>query len=361
MFMRLPLPGASPTVWDHMSFRFGIFAALGLLALSTLSGCAGLYVEAQASLYPSLTSTPSSTPKTGTAAAGAPVVSGASSGLGLAAGIDFDISREHRFALGYQSIATHMGGGGKTSGGSSDARFDLKILSLGESARLRLAGGFGFGTGSSTGYKDKTGATLAAKTDANAGAAYIGPAFSEYIGGHHELTAMLGAQYYFASIPGGSLGGAGVVGKLTYTFHIVNSWPEIFFERPMGTDKNIMPLVEAGAEAAGCTAQSHVSRDNTAASLLVRCPKMGPVFFVQTSNNFGGFCQHMSRKDCNEVVDLVFKKTLELLPPETPPAATETPAAPAPAPAAPVPSPSGDVPPPAADAPTAPTPSSVDK
>ena len=286
----------------------------------------GIYVEAQASATPSLKFSPDAG-KPGVAAPET-AISGASFGTGIAAGIDFDFSRRHRFALGYQSISTKVGGGGKASGGASDARFDLLLAKLGDSNALRLGGGFGFGSGESSGFKDKAGAPLATKTAANAGAVYLGPVFSRYIAGHHELTGMLGGQYYFAAVPGGSVSGPGVVAKLTYTFHIINDWPEITFILPTGTDRNIMPLFEQGAVAAGCTAHAHLSGDNTVASMTVECPGKGPVSFVQTSELFGGFCNKMSSADCDATVARITSKTRELI---SPPKEAPSPKAPPPA------------------------------
>ena len=330
--MRLRPVWPLSTVCHHMSSRIAKLLGLGLLSLSSLSGCAGLYVEGQVAAYPSLSYSADKATTSGAA------VSGASHGLGLAAGVDFDMSRNHRFGLGYQSVSTSVGGGGKISGGASDARFDLKIISLTESLKLRLAMGFGFGSAESSGYKDKAGAPLANKTGANAGGFYGGPALSYYIGGHHELTAMVGPQYYFGSIPSGSVGGAGVVAKLTYTFHIINSWPEIFFSQSLGSNRNIMPVIARGAEAAGCSGRPYLNKDNTDATMLVECPGKGQVFFLQTSNSFGGFCQKMSNADCHEVIDRVLEKTLALLDAPVKPEAPEPPAAqpaPAAAPAAP--------------------------
>ncbi len=279
--------------------------------LPSLTGCMGIYVEGQASATPSL----KFSPETGKPGAVAPetAISGGAFGMGLAAGIDFDFSRKHRFALGYQHISTKIGDGGTASGGASDARFDLLLAKLGESNALRLGAGFGFGSGESSGFKNKAGAPLATKTDANAGALYAGPVFSRYIAGHHELTGMIGGQYFFAAVPGGSVSGPGVVAKLTYTFHIMNDWPEITFVMPSGTDRNIMPFFEQGAQAAGCTARARVSRDNTFASMRVECPGKGPVDFIQTSELFGGFCNKMSSDDCDATVHKIIAKTREVI------------------------------------------------
>ena len=328
------------------------------LLLPCLSGCMGMYVEAQASATPSLKFSPDAG-KPGVAAP-EPAISGASYGVGWAAGIDFDFSRKHRFALGYQSVSNSVGGGGKVSGGQSDARFDLLLAKFGESNALRLGGGFGFGSGQSSGFKDKAGAPLTTKTDANAGAVYLGPAFARYFGGHHELTGMLGGQFYFASVPGGNVGGPGLVAKLTYTFHIINDWPEITFVLPSTTDRNLMPLFEQGAQAAGCKAHANVSRDNTIATLGVDCPGKGHVVFMQTTELFGGFCTKMSSADCDVTVHQVVAKTSDLLSPpkeETPAVKAPPPAPPASAPPAEA-APAEPVAPPSEPAPVEPAPAS---
>jgi hypothetical protein len=324
-----------------------------LVFLPALSGCPSLYVEAQAATYPST----SYTENTGTAAGSGASVSGSSYSVGVAAGFEFDLSRKGRFALGYQSIATHVGGGGTTTGGASDARYDLKLAALGESIRIRLAMGFGFGTADSTGYKDASGAVLAAKTGTTAGVLYAGPAISRYFGAHHEFTAMLGAQYFFAGVPGGSLGSTGAVAKLTYTFHIANSWPDVSFDMSVATSKNIMPIIQQAAEQVGCHSQaSLVTDDRTAAALMVRCSGAGTIFFSQTTEYLAGFCQDMSAESCHALVHGIDEKAAALIsPPAAPPAAPTPPAAPAAPPLpAPAPAPPPPPPPPSPDAAPAP-------
>lgn len=333
-----------------MSYRIGTLLRLAALSLPALSGCAGIYVEGQAAVYPSASY---SATGTGASAAPSPAISGSSHAVGIALGFDFDFSRKSRFALGYTSVPTSVGGGGKISAGSSDARFDLKLAELGETTRIRLAFGFGLGSADGTGFKDKSGATLADKKGSNAGTGYIGPAVSHYFGGHHELTAMVGAQYFLGPVPGGSVGGSGAVAKLTYTFFIGSSWPEVLFIEPMETDKNIMPLIEAGAQQVGCSGQASVIAENTAAVMNVECPDKGSVFFDQSSTLMMITCHGMSRANCHELSDAIVSKAAELVTSAAKAAAAATPAAP-PGPPAGAPTPAPGAPPATPGSPTAP-------
>jgi len=108
------------------------------------------------------------------------------------------------------------------------------------------------GSGESSGFKDKgRRGPLATKTDANRGRRVSGPGRSHaYFGGHHELTGMLGGQYYFASVPGGRRERPPVWSPSSpITFHIMKrlAGDHLSF-LPSTTERNLMPLFEQGAQ-----------------------------------------------------------------------------------------------------------------
>jgi hypothetical protein len=304
--------------------RLLLFAALGISVVGLASGgCVGVYVEAQAAAIPSLTYAPNSAAMAGTdPRAAAP--KGSSTSIGIALGVDFESQRTHRFSMGYVSSSTSVGGGGSTAASISDARFDLKVLGLGEAARVRLAGGFGFGEGEA-----KNGTQ--SSRDGKAGVVYAGPVLAYYLGKRHQLNVLLGAQYGFYAAVGGAYRGSGVLTRLTYSLSLVDTRPDTVILVPMTHNRDLTPMIEDGATKVGCRSVGGLNKAVTMAYRFITCPEMERIGFLQIEQAMRIECEHTSETKCRAQIHKILEAAGGTPEPKRAPSPPPPIAAPAPA------------------------------
>ncbi|MGZ3455983.1 MAG: hypothetical protein ACXVEF_40630, partial [Polyangiales bacterium] len=167
-----------------------------LFAASSV-GCFGVYVEGQATYYPSLKYTENDNPDP--AAKVAPPTGGAFA-VGINLGIDFEGQRSGRFALGYV-VQTMPVPDGKATGGQTDARFEIKLARLAAAQRLRL--GLGFGLGNATTTMKKADGSGDIEKKGGMGSFYGGLVYAHYFGKHNEIAVGGYGQYFAVSAPNG--------------------------------------------------------------------------------------------------------------------------------------------------------------
>lgn len=306
-----------------------------LLGAATSMGCMGLYVEGSATMYPSMKYSEDSKPSNP-----ADVVvggDGSAFAIGVNVGVAFEGKRTSRFTMGYLAQSTSLPGG-SSSGGIADFRYDGKIARLGSGKLLRLGGGLGVSSATHTkmdlaagGESDNRGTTLQV---------YAGPSYAQYFGKRHELGITAVGAWSSFEAKNGSYSGGGVGLKLAYTFMFGDTRPDTTFIVPLDTTRNLMPAIERGAKAIGCTAEYGEKRDAVegggyglvGAYVDAMC-NGDNIFFLQRKAGMGILCNKMEEDDCRDLMGRIVdaaKKEPEKKPEPPPPA--PPPAAPAPAP-----------------------------
>ncbi|MFI5297792.1 MAG: hypothetical protein ACHREM_06795 [Polyangiales bacterium] len=294
------------------------FAALRSLAKCTslvasvaaLAGCPGVYAEIQASAMPGLKYNAPDTTSTSTPTFGASPVSGGY-GVGLGLGVDFDFDRNSRLAVGYHHDSMSFGGaGGSASMDGADLRFDFNVSNMSDDLKLRVALGVTFASGE-TKMTAADGTTVSSKTSSNAGttgeyAGYAGVAVAYYLGTHQTVQGMVGAQFVGMPAPGGgTLTGAGVVVKLTYTFDIGNNRPDTVLTTRLDTDASVEAVARLGADKLGCKGRDRTWRGFD--YFETDCRSVGGVdmMWLQASRSVAILCRHSTEATCKEWVGKV--------------------------------------------------------
>ena len=303
---------------------------LVLIGAASSIGCMGLYVEGQATMYPSLKYTEETAPKPGEQVSGE---GGSGFGFGVNVGVAFEGKRSSRFGMGYVARSTSLPGG-STSGGIADFRYDGKIARLGSGKLLRLGFGSALGTASNTKLDTVTGGTVEDKGLMLE--AYGGLTYAQYFGKRHELSAMGSASWATIGAPNGMFRGAGLGLKLTYTFMFGDTRPDTTFIVPLDTSRNLMPGIESAAKKAGCSAEYGEKRAETegggyglvGAYVDAKCDGE-EIFFLQNKRGMGILCSKMEEDDCQGLAMKIIDAA------KSTPAKTESAAPPPPAPTPP--------------------------
>ena len=292
-----------------------LYAALlsSAASVAVLGGCVGVFAELQATGYPSTKYTPVNDGNP-TTATDAPKVGGLGFGVGFSVGVDWDTNRKSRFALGYTVQTAKLGGGGTTTGGYADMRYDFNLVNLDDYKKIRLGVGAGLGGGSSTLPSQAGGADFVESSKGNA-IIYAGPVFTYYLAKkNHALHAMLGGQYFLGPVKEGRLSGWGVTAKVAYNYQFGDSRPDVFFYVPLEDNVNIMKIVHEAAIAEGCTAEYKF--EGTYALVVAKsCPPQEiEITYDQTSEGLGILCRHASSSEgCRGTHVRIFERAKAIL------------------------------------------------
>jgi hypothetical protein len=287
----------------------GVYAELGVSKL-------GLSFSANA---PSGT-----TASTGPTVAADPV-SGGGLAVGVTAGIDFDYERKTRFALeyGYDSVGYGGGGSGKLQTGGG--RLDFNLASFSNDLQLRGVAAFGFGTGKSS-LRASDG-TLIERTDGNDFGAYAGLGVTYFVGTHIIVHASVGPKFVTQQTAGGGVSGVGVGAKVGVSFSFGNTIPDTIFYEPLG-NRDITPVITAGAERLGCRSKSGRDRHDTFAYVFATCDGR-EIKYIQGATGIGVICPHTWEADCRALNTRILESAIKTIdgPTKGAPASSVTPPA----------------------------------
>jgi len=178
-------------------------------------GCAGIYVDLNATGYPALRATPKdSAPEVGPKPLGE---ARASTAVGVTFGIELDDGRSSRWAFGTGFDAFNLGANGSARHRFNDLRLDVTLKTIDDETRLRLAVGGGIGAGTTRLVRDD-GSAMSHK--AASARLYSGPVFVRYAGNHFALSLMLGGAYVILGDGDYDVRGWGLTTHVTmaYTF-----------------------------------------------------------------------------------------------------------------------------------------------
>lgn len=283
-----------------------------VLMISSLGGCTGVYAEVAGSKLTSATFSPSSGPDQ--------ELSGATS-VGVNLGLELGSTRQ-RFAIGYAADSLSFDGG-SASGGASSSRYDFTIIHVAARMKLRLGLGFDAGSGGTATF-----AGIKRKDTSTAGA-MAGLDVSYFLTWKTAIHVLVGARVMTNGLPGGSMTGTGVTGRVTISHTFGDVRPDQELIVPLDDATDITGLIEAGANAMGCVTKD-TYRSSTMAHVLVACPGGHRVDFVQIAEGLMVTCEHeQSRSACEAAATSIARSTRKLL---SPPAARAPAASPAPEP-----------------------------
>lgn len=306
--------------------------ALLVLGAVGSTGCMGIYVEGQATVYPSMKYQADSEPtKPEDKVVGG---SGTAYGVGINVGVAFEGKRSSRFTMGYLPQTTSLPGG-SSSGGITDFRYEGKIARLGSGKILRL----GIGTGLSSATKGKMDKVAGGEAESRelSLSAYAGVSYAQYFGKHHEISVMGAGAFGKFGMEHGAYNGYGLGLKLAYTFMFGDTRPNTTFIVPLDTTSNLMPAIERGAKKNGCVTDYGEKRDETegggyglvATYVDAKCGS-DEIFFLERKGAMGILCTKMEEDDCRELMGKIVDAAKAEKKPEPPKSEPPKPEAPKP-------------------------------